>query len=184
MQRCDIGWVAETASAEWRPGREVGMKSLRVALSKIEKGSQLLERLKELKKDGEVEDEPYAAKKEQYEGLIAEGKSELESIRSSLSTKLESLKRDLEKYPQELKDLELQSKLGEIDADTFTRKEQKLRARIDKLEENVEETERYLAAKTAEDAGGFIDVSLDGKTTAGRVTEKVADKVTGWLRRR
>jgi len=151
------------------------MRNLRIALSKKEKGEQLLQRLNELKKSNEVDDEAYEGRRERFERLIQEGETELEAIQTSLSTKLEALKRDLEKYPQELKDLELKSKLGEIDAATFTRQDQKLRARIKKLEEDATETERLLAADTAEAAGGFIDVAIEPKSTTA--------KLTGWIRR-
>jgi len=153
------------------------MKNLRVALSKAEKASQLLERLEELNKAGEVDKEAYDIKKEQYERLAQEGETELEAIRGALSTKLASLKRDLEKYPQELKALELSSKLGEIDASAYMKQDQKLRARIKKLEDEAEETERYLLAETAEAAGGFIDVSLDG-------AKSPTDRLTSLFRRR
>ena len=152
------------------------MRNLRVALSKKEKAEQLLERLNELKESNEVDDAAYEAKREQYERLVKEGETELEAIRSALTTKLESLKRGLEKYPQELKELELKSKLGEIDANAFMRQDQRLRARIKRLEDDAEETERYLSAETAEAAGGFIDVSVDGKSPTTRLTD--------WIRRR
>ena len=96
------------------------MRNLRIALSKKEKASGLLERLEELRKAGEVDDDAYATKKEQYERLAQEGEAELEAIHATLTTKLEALKRDLEKFPQELKDLELSNKLGEIDSAVFT----------------------------------------------------------------
>ena len=153
------------------------MRNLRIALSKTQKGAELLERLDELKQSDEVDGEAYAVKREQYERLAKEGETELEAIRGALSTKLASLQRDLEKYPQELKDLELRSKLGEIDATVFMRQDQKLRAKIKKLEDDAEETERYLTAETAEAAGGFIDVVLDG-------SQSPTEKLTGWLRRR
>ncbi len=153
------------------------MRNLRIALSKKEKASGLLDRLEELKEAGEVDDDAYAVKKEQYERLAQEGESELEAIHATLSTKLESLKRDLEKYPQELKDLELSSKLGEIDSEVFTKQDEKLRAKIKKLEDDAAETEKHLEAETAEEAGGFIEVSIDG-------SQSVKDKLTGWIRRK
>jgi len=153
------------------------MRNLRIALSKVERAGQLLKRLEELKKAGEVEKEAYANKREQYDRLAKEGETELQAIRGALSTKLASLKKDLEKYPRELKDLELKSKLGEIDSSTFMRQDQKLRAQIKKLEEDAEETERYLAAETAEAAGGFIEVAVDGGKSP-------TERLTNWIRRR
>ena len=137
------------------------MKKLRIALSKVEKGEQLLTRLKELKEEGEVEEEQFEQKKTQYSQLVEEGEKELESIRASLASKKEALERDLERYPAELKDLELKSKLGEIDANQFSRQEQRLRSKIDRLEKDLEETSGLLAAQSAEDAGGFIDIQLE-----------------------
>jgi len=139
------------------------MRKLRIAFSKLEKGEQLLSRLNELKENDEVETDPYEKKKEQYERLIEEGKLEVDAIKGALSTKLEALRKDLEKYPQELKDLELKSKVGEIPASSYMRQDQRIRNRIKKLEDEVRETEQLLAAETAEDAGGFIDIPLEKK---------------------
>jgi len=139
------------------------MRKLRIAFSKREKGEQLLTRLNELQANGEVEEAAYEKKKEQYERLIEEGSLEVDAIKGALSTKLDALRKDLEKFPQELKDLELKSKVGEIPASTYMRQDQRIRARIKKLEDDARNTEQLLAAESAEDAGGFIDVPLDKK---------------------
>jgi len=144
------------------------MKKLRVALSKIEKGEQLLARLEELKGEGEVEEEQYQQKKEQYAELLESGKKELESIKASFSGKLEALKRDAEKYPAELKDLELKNKLGELDANQFSRQEQRLRSKIDRAQKDLEATATLLAAETADEAGGYIEVRLEKRTLLRR----------------
>ena len=139
------------------------MRKLRMAFSKKEKGEELLARLKELKKSEEVDDEQYQRKSAQYTQLIEEGNQEIEAIRQSLSAKLEALQRDLETHPAELKELELKSKLGEIDAETFSSREQKLRAKISRLEEEAKETEALLNARSAEAAGGAVDIQLEKK---------------------
>ena len=139
------------------------MRKLRMAFSKKEKGEELLARLKELKKSEEVDDEQYQRKSAQYTQLIEEGNQEIEAIRQSLSAKLEALQRDLETHPAELKELELKSKLGEIDAETFSAREQKLRAKISRLEEEAKETEALLNARSAEAAGGAVDIQLEKK---------------------
>lgn len=139
------------------------MRKLRMAFSKKEKGEELLARLKELKKSEEVDDEQYQRKSAQYTELIEEGNQEIDAIRQSLSAKLEALQRDLETHPAELKELELKSKLGEIDAETFSSREQKLRAKISRLEEEAKETEALLNAKSAEAAGGAVDIQLEKK---------------------
>jgi outer membrane murein-binding lipoprotein Lpp len=139
------------------------VRKLRIAFSKKEKGEELLARLKELKKAGEVDDEQYQRKSEQYTQLIDEGTQELEAIRGALSAKLEALEKDLEENPAELKELELKHKLGEIDAEAFSTREQKLRAKIAHLEEQVKETKTLLDAKSAEAVGGAVDVQLEKK---------------------
>ncbi|MBN1859669.1 CdvA-like protein [Candidatus Bipolaricaulota bacterium] len=137
------------------------MRKLQLAFSKKEKGEQLLARLEELNDAGEVSEEQYTSKKEQYTQLIQEGASEIEAVRTSLATKVEALKRDLEKYPQELEDLELKSKLGEIEAESYARREQRIRAKIERIEKDLKENEDLLDAETAEDAGGFIEIKLE-----------------------
>lgn len=143
--------------------KEENVRKLQLAFSKKEKGEQLLARLEELNDAGEVTEDQYTSKKEQYTQLIEEGVGEIEAIKTSLTTKIEALKRDLEKYPQELEDLELKSKLGEIEAESYARREQRLRAKIERIEKDVKENEDLLTAESAEDAGGFIEIKLEKK---------------------
>lgn len=139
------------------------MRKLRVAFSKKEKGEELLARLEELKKAGEVDDEQYQRKSEQYTQLIEDGTHELEAIQQSLSERLEVLEKDLEEKPAELKEAELKRKLGEIDAEAFASREQKLRARISRVEEDANKTRALLNATSAEAAGGAIEIQLEKK---------------------
>ena len=139
------------------------MRKLRLAFSKKEKGEELLARLEELNEAGELEESQYQQKLEQYQQMIDQSNEEISSIRASLTGKLEALQRDLERYPAELKDLELKSKLGEIDADAYAGRAQKLQSRIARLEQDVEETKTFLEAETAEQAGGTIEIRLDRK---------------------
>ena len=141
--------------------KEESVRKLQLAFSKVEKGKELLARLEELNDAGEVTEEQYTSKKEQYSQLVEEGTKEVESIKTSLTTKIEALKRDLERFPKELEDLELKSKLGEIPAESFARREQRLRAKIERLEKDVEDNEKLLEAETADDAGGYIEIKLE-----------------------
>jgi len=137
------------------------MKKLRIAFSKKEKGEQLLGKLEELKEKGEVEDEQYEKKKEHYARLVEEGQLELEAIKDGLSSKLEALKRELESYPDSLKDLKLESKVGEISASRYMRQEQRIRRKVQKLRREINDLELLVKAETANEAGGFIDVPLE-----------------------
>jgi len=140
------------------------MKKLRIALSKKEKGEQLLSKLEELKEKGEVEDEQYEKKKEQYERLVEEGQLELEAIKDGLSSKFEALKRELESYPDSLKNLKLESKVGEISASRFMRQEQRIRHKVQRLRQQISDTELLLKAETADEAGGFIDTPVERRS--------------------
>ena len=139
------------------------MRKLRIAFSKKEKGEQLLSKLEELKEKGEVEDEQYEKKKEGYQRLLEEGKLEIEAIKGGLSSKLEALKRELEGYPEDLKHLKLESKVGEISATRYMRQEQRIRRKIQKLRPQISDLETLLKAESAESAGGFIDVPIERK---------------------
>ncbi|MGB2983537.1 MAG: hypothetical protein WBC63_06725 [Candidatus Bipolaricaulia bacterium] len=140
------------------------MKRLRIAFSKKEKGEQLLSKLEELKEKGEVEDEQYEKKKEQYERLVEEGQLELEAIKDGLSNKVEALKRELESYPDSLRDLKLESKVGEISASRYMRQEQRTRRKVQKLRQEIGDTELLLKAETADAAGGFIDTPVERRS--------------------
>jgi len=144
------------------------MKKLRIAFSKKEKGEQLLGKLEELKEKGEVEDEQYEKKKEHYARLVEEGQLELEAIKDGLSSKLEALKRELESYPDSLKDLKLESKVGEISASRYMRQEQRIRRKVQKLRQEISDTELLLKAETANEVGGFIDVPVERRSRRPR----------------
>lgn len=159
VSRGTMVFCCKTSGIDGGKGGDV--RKLQLAFSKKEKGEQLLARLEELNDAGEVSEEQYTSKKEQYTQLIQEGASEIEAVRTSLATKVEALKRDLEKYPQELEDLELKSKLGEIEAESYARREQRIRAKIERIEKDLKENEDLLDAETAEDAGGFIEIKLE-----------------------
>ena len=144
------------------------MRKLQIAFSKREKAKKLLANLEELKVKKEIEEERYGLMKEEYERLRKEGELELEAIRDELTRELEASRKELEVYQEELKNLELRIKVGELSADRFIKQEKRTRGKAKRLEQQIENLEELLKAEASEDVGGFVDVPVKGRARAQR----------------
>jgi len=144
------------------------VRKLRIAFSKQEKAEKLLANLEELKEKEEVGDERYGLMKEEYERLQKEGELEIEAIRDELTRELETSRKELGVYQEELKNLELRIKVGELSADKYIRQEKRTRGKAKRLEQQIESFEESLKADSSEDVGGFVNVPLQGRGRAQR----------------
>jgi len=92
------------------------MRRLQLAFSKKEKAEKLLPNLENLKKEGSIDDDQYEAMRNEYISLLEEGKSEISAIKDELTQTLEASRTDLEAFTQELKNLQVRIKVGELPA--------------------------------------------------------------------
>lgn len=136
------------------------MRKLRIAFSKKEKSDRLLAKLNELHEAGEVVEAQYEAMKEEYSTFLEQAEADLSALQSELKERLERSESELSRQKQELENLEVRIKVGELSSEHSRRQENRLRRQTEKLETEVKELTRLLAAASSEDLGGFIDVPL------------------------
>ena len=136
------------------------MRKLQIAFSKKEKAEQLLANLEELKEQGDLEETQYEAMKAEYESLLTEGETEIEAIKEELAKASEPYRKDIEIYSQELKNLEMRLKVGDLSEDKYKQEKQRVRSRLERIEQRVAQSESLLQATSSAEVGGFIDVRM------------------------
>ena len=146
-------------------------KELQKAYSKKERVEKLLANLEKLKEEGSVETEQYESMKANYTQTITETTLEIEQIKNGLSKDIESEERTLEIYKQELKNLEVQFKVGELSAEEYQKAENKTKGKIEKAKIKVRELKRLFDSEASTDVGGYIDV----QTKKGKGVSIVGD---------
>ena len=135
--------------------------NLQIAFSKKEKAEFLLSNLERLRESSAVTEEQYSQLKSYYDKVLKEALNEIEEAKSQVKSELDFTKGDLEAYKQELSNLEIRFKVGELTAEDYRRSEKKIKSKIEKAEEKISELERLLEAKTSQDVGGRVDVRFD-----------------------
>ena len=121
--------------------------------------------LKELKAEGSVSDEQYAAAKAEYEQSLSAAKLEIDQIKTELKQQLGVIQRDIETYRLELENLEARYKADELPLNKYQSSDRKLRATIEGLEQHAEELKKLVKAKSSADAD--IQTKKPGIATAG-----------------
>lgn len=153
------------------------MKRLRVAFSKKEKAEKLLSNLENLKKEENIDNDQYEVLKSQYASLLEEGKSEISAIKDELIRTLEASREDLEAFTQELKNLQVRIKVGELPAAQYEARVQKTRSKIENLKKKITETEKLLQASSSAEVGGFINVQLGRKQSVSIMPRELISSI-------
>lgn len=134
-------------------------RELQAAYSKKEKNEKLLSNLEKMREEGSVTDEQYESMKSQYTQMLNSANAEIEQIKNEVSREIESEQRDLSVYKQELSNLEVRFKVGELGAEDYRKAEQKARSKIEKIESKLSELNKLHEAKSTADVGGPIAVT-------------------------
>jgi len=138
-------------------------RELQEAHSKKEKAERLLSNLENLKKDGTIDEVQYESMKGEYTQMLNGANTEIEQTKNELSRELESTQKDLDIYNQELNNLEVRFKVGELSADMYRKSEQRTRSKIERTQAAVSELKRLLDSKISADVGGAVEVKTEGK---------------------
>jgi hypothetical protein len=109
--------------------------------------------LEKLKADGSITEEQYIATREEYYERLGTAASEIARIKNELKKHLEANKLDIETTRQELDNLDVRHKVGELPLNKYQSSERKLRATIDQLELTAGELKRLVDAKSSADLG-------------------------------
>lgn len=90
--------------------------------------------------------------------MLNSATTEIEQLKSEIGREIESTQRNLEIYNQELNNLGVKFKVGELSADEYQRSEQRIRGRIEETRQKLLELKRLFESKTSADVGGYIEV--------------------------
>lgn len=140
-------------------------KELQKTYSKKERMEKLLTNLEKLKEEASVESEQYEYMKTNYTQTLNEATAEIEQIKNRLSKEVESEEKTEGLYKQELKNVEVRFKVGEISAEEYQRIEKRAMEKLEKAQTKVRELKRLFDSKTSTDVGGYIDTQT--KTSKG-----------------
>ena len=135
------------------------MNKLREAFSRKEQAERLLSNLENLKQEGTLDDAQYQSMKNDYAQKLVEASTEIEKIKDEINTELKAKQRELSSYNQELENLEVRFKVGELTEDTYRKAAQKAKDTIEKTQSKVSELQKLLEATSSSDAGGYTEAS-------------------------
>jgi len=114
-----------------------------------------LANLEKLIADGSITEVQYKVTREEYYGRLGAATSEIAQIKSEFEKQLATNQRDTETSRQELGNLEVKHKVGELPLEEYKDSERKLRAKIGKHERYSEELKSLIEASSSIDIGAL-----------------------------
>ena len=112
-----------------------------------------LANLEKLKADGSITEEQYSITREEYYERLGAAASEIARIKNELKRRLGSTQQDIDTYRQELANLDVRHKVGELPQGKYQSSERKLRSTLEQLESTAGELKRLVDARSSADMG-------------------------------
>jgi len=147
------------------------MRVLQREFSKKEKAERLLSNLEKLKSEGAVADDQYEALRQKYSTAIELASDVITARKEEMKARLEEAEKSVVVYAQELKNLEVKFKVGELQADQYQREEQRNSLRLARAKQDIAKLQQAIASTSSEGVGGFIDVNLEAKGAVAKLGE-------------
>jgi hypothetical protein len=155
------------------------MRVLQREFSRKEKAERLLSNLKKLKREGVVDEDQYDALRKKYASAVEAASNAITARKDELKGQLQEAESSRAVLQQQVKDLEVKFKVGELPADQYQRLERSTSHRLAKTIQQIATLQKALSSSSSEDVGGFIDIDLEGKGAAAKLGE--IEQVTGPL---
>lgn len=105
-----------------------------------------LANLEKLRADGSITEEQYSTTSKEYHRKLGAVVSEIAGIKNRLKENLKSNQCDTEARREEIRNLEVRQKVGELSPEEYRKSEQKLRAEIEKLEQYSDKLKLFIEA--------------------------------------
>lgn len=152
-------------------------RALKDALSKRERTVSLLANLTKMKTDGSVTEDQYQSMKAGYNQTIDSLSQEIDRIKSGISADLQAKEKELEGYKQDLGNLTVRQKVGEISANEFQKSEKRLRGKIEKTEGDISSLKTLASVQSSSNIEGALpEVSkTQSATTASKGSMTISD---------
>jgi hypothetical protein len=156
------------------------MRKLQIEYSRKEKLEKLLSNLDSLQKDGQVTAEQYNSIKENYENLRSAAVKALENIKGTLKRDIEKKQNELKDLKQSLENLDVRFKIGEMPEADFQKARDKIQRTIQTRQEEVTNLQNLLNTKSSSDVGGYVEVKIEApKGLSSAIEEMLPASLSG-----
>jgi len=164
-------------------GRNITNRSgaLKEAFTKKERTVSLLANLTKMKSDGSVTEDQYHSMKAGYDQTIDSLSQEIDSIKSEINADLQAKEKELEGYRQELSNLTVRQKIGEISANELQVSEKELGDKIESTEKEISALKTLASAQSSSDIAE--DLPAVAKTQSTITESKGAMTISDLLSR-
>jgi len=149
-------------------------RELQRAFSTKEKFEKLLANLDELKVEESIPDNLFNSMKTEYQQSLKQAIETINQVKKKLEGDIQTEEINIQRYNQELQNLDTRFKVGEITAENLQKAEQRIQRIMQRSLALVEELRRLQASQSSADVGGYIDTKTGGRaggaTLAGSLT--------------
>jgi hypothetical protein len=120
-----------------------------------------------LRAKGEVTQEEYESLLAEYATLQSESEANVEEIRGHLHEKEQGLRDGRRQLQEEVRQLDLRQKVGELNAQQADRARRRLQSQLEAMDRKLLRLEAALNARTSADVGGYMDVDVRARVEPG-----------------
>lgn len=136
---------------------------LQRAFSTKEKFEKLLANLDELKVEESIPDDLFNSMKTEYQQSLKQAIETINQVKKKLEGDIQTEEINIQRYNQELQNLDTRFKVGEITAENLQKAEQRIQRIMQRSLALVEELRRLQASQSSADVGGYIDTRTGGR---------------------
>lgn len=136
---------------------------LQRAFSTKEKFEKLLANLDELKVEESIPDDLFNSMKTEYQQSLKQAIETINQVKKKLEGDIQTEEINIQRYDQELQNLDTRFKVGEITAENLQKAEQRIQRIMQRSLALVEELRRLQASQSSADVGGYIDTRTGGR---------------------
>ncbi|NMA88475.1 MAG: CdvA-like protein [Methanoculleus bourgensis] len=138
-------------------------RELQRAFSTKEKFEKLLANLDELKVEESIPDDLFNSMKTEYQQSLKQAIETINQVKKKLEGDVQTEEINIQRYNQELQNLDTRFKVGEITAENLQKAEQRIQRIMQRSLALVEELRRLQASQSSADVGGYIDTKTGGR---------------------
>lgn len=138
-------------------------RELQRAFSTKEKFEKLLANLDELKVEESIPDDLFNSMKTEYQQSLKQAIETINQVKKKLEGDVQTEEINIQRYNQELQNLDTRFKVGEITAENLQKAEQRIQRIMQRSLALVEELRRLQASQSSADVGGYIDTRTGGR---------------------
>ncbi len=149
---------------------------LKKAFQNKENAESLRDNLERMRSEKSISEEQYEPLRKEYDARLNNELAEISRMKGEIVIKLESLQGETGAYNQELSNLEVRHKIGELTLGEYQKSENRIRTKIEKIQAIISELETLRASNSSSDFSGAEDryadmiVGLKKSNISGRTT--------------